>query len=58
MDGERKGILEMRRHYTNYFKGIPNFKPFRTRLVETLEVDEALTILDEVGDTFGSLVNG
>jgi nifR3 family TIM-barrel protein len=27
------GVLEMRRHYTNYFKGIPNFKPFRMDLV-------------------------
>lgn len=31
--GERVGIYEMRRHYTNYFKGIANFKPVRTRLV-------------------------
>ena len=30
--GERKGIFEMRRHYTNYFKGIPNFKPVRMKL--------------------------
>jgi tRNA-dihydrouridine synthase B len=27
------GVLEMRRHYTNYFKGIPHFKPFRMDLV-------------------------
>src|SRR6478609_4500560 len=32
--GEILGILEMRRHYANYFKGLPDFKPFRTRLVE------------------------
>ena len=31
--GEKLGILEMRRHYTNYFKGIPHFKPFRMELV-------------------------
>ena len=31
--GERTGILETRMHYTNYFKGIPNFKPYRTKLV-------------------------
>ena len=33
--GERKGIYEMRRHYTNYFKGIPNFKPYRMQLVSS-----------------------
>jgi nifR3 family TIM-barrel protein len=31
--GERLGILETRRHYSNYFKGIQDFKPFRTQLV-------------------------
>lgn len=34
--GEKLGVLEMRRHYTNYFKGIPHFKPHRMELV-TLE---------------------
>ncbi len=46
--GERQGVLEMRRHYTNYFKGMTNFKPFRTRLVETLEPNEIKQILTEV----------
>ncbi len=50
--GEKKGIFEMRRHYTNYFKGIPNFKPYRTKLVETENYMEVLDILDEVGQTF------
>jgi hypothetical protein len=31
--GERLGIVEMRRHYTNYFKGIANFKEYRLKLV-------------------------
>ena len=31
--GEKQGIFEMRRHYTNYFRGIRDFKPYRTRLV-------------------------
>jgi len=39
--GERVGIVEMRRHYTNYFKGIPNFKDHRLKLV-TLETAESL----------------
>ena len=37
--GERQGVLEMRRHYANYFKGIPNFKEHRQRLV-TLDSSE------------------
>lgn len=53
--GERTGVLEMRRHYTNYFKGLPNFKPFRTRLVETMEVTELYGILDEVTERFTEL---
>ncbi len=53
--GERKGIFEMRRHYTNYFRGIPHFKPFRTRLVEAESGNEIETILEEISYTFGSL---
>ena len=55
--GNRVGVLEMRRHYTNYFKGLPNFKPFRTRLVDTMEIAELYSILDEITETFaGELV--
>lgn len=39
--GERLGIVEMRRHYANYFKGIENFKPTRMKLV-TLDIKEEL----------------
>ena len=49
---ERQGLLEMRRHYTNYFKGLYNFKPFRTRLVESLDRNEVYDILDEVGHQY------
>jgi tRNA-dihydrouridine synthase B len=50
--GERVGIVEMRRHYTNYFKGIPNFKEHRLKLV-TLESAEALfRALDEIQDVY------
>lgn len=52
--GERVGVLEMRRHYTNYFKGIPDFKPYRTRLVETIKPAELLAILDEITETFSN----
>ena len=46
--GERKGVFEMRRHYTNYFKGFENFKPYRTRLVSTDEPNELFDILEEI----------
>jgi tRNA-dihydrouridine synthase B len=46
--GERLGIFEMRRHYTNYFRGLANFKPYRMRLVQTENPLEVYEILDEV----------
>lgn len=50
--GEKVGVFEMRRHYTNYFKGIADFKPFRTRLVETNSPADVFAILDEISETF------
>ena len=50
--GERKGIFEMRRHYTNYFRGIPNFKPYRTRLVECDNYELITDTLDEIASKF------
>jgi len=46
--GGKLGIFEMRRHYTNYFRGTADFKPFRTRLVEADTHEEVNQILDEV----------
>jgi tRNA-dihydrouridine synthase B len=46
--GERLGVVEMRRHYANYFKGIPNFKEFRIRLVTTDEYPLIQETLDEI----------
>jgi nifR3 family TIM-barrel protein len=46
--GEKLGILEMRRHYTNYFKGIPNFKPFRMDLVTSMDIDFIRKKLDDI----------
>lgn len=46
--GEKLGIFEMRRHYTNYFRGLPNFKQFRMRLVTSESPQEVRDILDEV----------
>lgn len=50
--GDRTGIFEMRRHYTNYFKAIPDFKPFRTRLVEANDIEEVQLILDDVLENY------
>lgn len=50
--GEKLGIFEMRRHYTNYFKGVPDFKPFRMRLVEAPTQVEVIAILKEVENHF------
>lgn len=49
---ERVGILEMRRHYTNYFKGIQNFKPYRNQLVTLETLPELLTVFDEIIATY------
>lgn len=46
--GEKLGIVEMRRHYTHYFKGLQDFKPFRTRLVQALEKDELFRVFEEM----------
>jgi len=50
--GDKLGIFEMRRHYNNYFKGVPDFKPYRMRLVEALTVDEIHHILNEVSNHY------
>jgi nifR3 family TIM-barrel protein len=50
--GDKLGIFEMRRHYTNYFKGVPDFKPFRMRLVEAPTSKEVNQILDEVAEVY------
>lgn len=54
LKGDKVGVFEMRRHLANYFKGIPDFKPYRLRLVT--ETDPALiaACLDEIADRFGS----
>ncbi|RYU75815.1 tRNA dihydrouridine synthase DusB [Hymenobacter persicinus] len=46
--GERAGILEMRRHYAHYFRGLEGAKQWRMRLVETYSPDEVQAILEEI----------
>ncbi|WP_268035179.1 tRNA dihydrouridine synthase DusB [Algoriphagus sp. PAP.12] len=50
--GEKLGILEMRRHYTNYFRGMPNFKQYRTEMVTSDTYDEVCAILDQVAKVY------
>ena len=50
--GEVLGIKETRRHYTNYFKGIKDFKPYRMTLVTSDDVEEIRGTLDKIADTF------
>jgi len=50
--GERKGINEMKRHYTNYFRGIPNFKSYRMRLVTSSKYEEIVATLAEIENQF------
>jgi nifR3 family TIM-barrel protein len=52
--GEVLGVLETRRHYTNYFKGIPHFKPFRTRLVTSDHSADVLNTLAEIEAEFST----
>lgn len=51
--GDRIGLQETRRHYTGYFKGIPNFKEHRLKLVTAPTKDDVLEILEEVLRVFG-----
>ena len=53
--GERLGILETRRHYSSYFRGTPNFKPFRTRLVTAETIAELMDIFNELEETAKTL---
>ena len=47
------GLIEMRRHYTNYFKHLPDFKPYRMKLVTSDSADEVLATLQEIETIFG-----
>ena len=47
-----RGIFEMRRHLSCYFKGLPDFKDTRIRMVTTLDVDELYGILDYICDRY------
>ena len=51
--GEKLGVFETRRHYTNYFKGIPHFKEYRMKMVTSDEASDVFAAFDEVLEKFG-----
>jgi tRNA-dihydrouridine synthase B len=50
--GEKGGILEMRRHFVHYFKGLPNFKEKRIQLLTSLNVDDIHSMLNEIKESY------
>lgn len=52
--GEKLGVFETRRHYTNYFKGIPNFKEHRMKMVTSDAAEDVFAAFDEVLEKFGT----
>ncbi len=51
--GEHLGVVETRRHYTNYFKGIPHFKEYRLKLVTSDDPQDVFNAFTEIENTFG-----
>lgn len=49
------GILEMRRHYANYLKGLPHIKEYRNKLVSVKTKEEVDALLDEVKEKFSGM---
>ena len=54
--GEKTGIFEMRRHYSNYFKGIPNFKEYRMLLVQLESFSAINEVLADIGNKFDEVL--
>ena len=54
--GPIAGINEMRRHYANYLRGLPNIKEYRNKLVRITEQKEIEAILDEIKDKYKDIV--
>jgi len=54
--GERQALNEIRKHYSDYFKGYPNFKPFRMRLMEADTFEKVDHILSEIEKEYKGLV--
>tara|TARA_X000000368_G_scaffold160554_1_gene126534 strand:+ start:1482 stop:2513 length:1032 start_codon:yes stop_codon:yes gene_type:complete len=53
--GEKLGLIEMRRHYTNYFRAIENFKEYRMKLILSESLDYSLDVLNDISNKFNSI---
>ena len=54
--GDKMGILETRRHYTNYFKGLPNVKEYRSLLVTLDDTEALLEVLSQIEEAYADFV--
>ena len=52
--GERLGLIEMRQHYSNYFRGIPHFKDFRRKFLEVFTLEEMDQVIAEAADFYST----
>ena len=50
--GERLGLIEMRQHYSNYFRGIPHFKDFRRKFLEVFTLEEMDVVIAEADEFY------
>jgi tRNA-dihydrouridine synthase B len=55
--GDHRGVFEIRKHYGDYFKGLPNFKPYRIKLVTLEDPQEIFQLLDEIEDKYANYIN-
>ena len=53
--GNGLGIVEMRRHYTNYFKGLDHFKDFRMKLVTSNDLSQIYATLDNIAEHYSAV---
>lgn len=54
--GDRRGVFEMRKHYSNYFKGFPNFKPFKMKLMQEEKPDALMEVLEEIVGYYENMI--
>ena len=50
--GERRAVMEMRKFYGNYFKGLPDFKQYRMKLMRCVTVEEVMAVMSEIEDAY------
>lgn len=53
---ERQALMEMRKHWSDYFKGFPNFKAFRIKMMQIEKYDEMLEVLKEIESYYAGFV--